>query len=164
MNGEGGPSGEILVMVFGRLGLECNMECRRSHLMLRKHLALHVIRWTCLQSEASLISRQKQCKQMLCICSFWTSQPAKRLTGMMITMLSRKVIITHFKGEINNYKKQCRNRYMKHSYKLLSVLLSVARWEHSFVAACAEWHWTWQWCWHVINQIYMHGNHLGSLP
>lgn len=26
MNGEGGSSGEILVMVFGRFGLECNME------------------------------------------------------------------------------------------------------------------------------------------
>ncbi len=69
----GGPSGEILVMVFGRFGLECNMDRSRSHLMLRKHLAPCVICWTCLQSEASLISRQKQCKQMLCVCSFWTS-------------------------------------------------------------------------------------------
>lgn len=37
------PSGEILVMVFGRFGLECNMDRRRSHLMLRKHLAPRVI-------------------------------------------------------------------------------------------------------------------------
>lgn len=43
MNGEGGPSGEILVMVFGRFGLECNMDRRRSHLMFRKHLAPRVI-------------------------------------------------------------------------------------------------------------------------
>lgn len=73
MNGEGGPSGEILATVVGRFGLECNMDLRRSHLMLRKHLAPCVICWTCLQSEASLISRNKQCKQMLCVCSFWTS-------------------------------------------------------------------------------------------
>ena len=69
----GGPSGEILVMVFGMFGLECNMDRQRSHLMVKKHLAPCVICWTCLQSEVSLISRRKHCKQMLCVCSLRTS-------------------------------------------------------------------------------------------
>lgn len=53
------PQGKYLWWCFRRFGPECNMGCSRRHLMFRKHLAPRVIFWTCLQSETSLIPRQK---------------------------------------------------------------------------------------------------------